>query len=287
MTFAQTLIDDLVATTLAAGRIVMEVYACDFAVGTKGDASPVTLADERAEAAILADLERILPGVPVVAEEAVAAGRVPVLGRRFVLVDPLDGTREFVGRNGEFTVNIALVEDGRPVVGVVGAPALGEIFVGVVGKGARAGRVGDGGTVVWCDVATRQAPEGGLAVLASRSHCDAVTEALIARLPVATRVGAGSSLKFCRLAAGEADLYPRFGRTMEWDTAAGEAVLVAAGGDVAGIDGRPLAYGRDRVEGDAPFANPWFVAAGRREVLDRALAVAGSLVAPERGSHEK
>ena len=267
------LLDALVATALVAGRTVMEVYDSDFAVDHKGDSSPVTLADERAEAVILADLARSMPGVPVVAEESVAAGRVPAgLGDLFVLVDPLDGTREFVSRNGEFTVNIAVIAAGRPVAGVVVAPALGEVWTGLVGRGSRHGRIGPGDEIDWRPITTRRAPAEGLVVLASRSHGDAATEALLARLPVARRVAAGSSSKFCRLAEGVADLYPRFGRTMEWDTAAGEAVLTAAGGVVVDFDGAPLVYGKCGRSVSADFANPGFVAAGSPEVVAAVLA---------------
>ena len=265
------LLDALADTAIAAGRVILDVYGCDFAVSHKSDASPVTQADERAEAVILADLARLLPGVPVVAEEQVSSGRIPGdLGDLFVLVDPLDGTREFVARNGEFTVNIALVEKGRPVAGIVVAPALREIHVGLVGSGAWAGRIEADGRIRRLPIAVRAAPDEGLTVVASRSHAGAETEALLARLPVARRISVGSSLKFCRVACGEADLYPRLGRTMEWDTAAGEAVLVAAGGIVAGLDGRALAYGRRSWDGAEAFANPWFLAAGSRAVLDLA-----------------
>jgi 3'(2'), 5'-bisphosphate nucleotidase len=253
----------LVDLAIRAGREILAVAATDFAVEIKADASPVTAADARAEAVILAGLATLLPGVAIVAEEESAAGRRPAdLGRRFLLVDPLDGTREFVNRSGEYTVNIALVEDGRPVLGVVHAPALGEVHAGRVGEGAAHGRLEADGTVAWTPIAVRPAPTTGLAVLASRSHCGAETEALLARLPVTERVAAGSSLKFCRLAEGVADLYPRLGRTMEWDTAAGDAVLRAAGGHVVTLDGRPLAYGKRRRAEDVDFANPWFLALG-------------------------
>ncbi len=276
MTLDASLLDALIAGALTAGRAVMEVYRGDFAVAAKGDASPVTEADERAERLILADLARVLPGVPVVAEEQVAAGEIPPrLGDRFVLVDPLDGTKEFISRNGEFTVNIAVVKGGRPVVGVVAAPALGEIYAGVVGAGSRHGTVGVDGTIRWRDIAVRAAPTEGLVVLASRSHAGPETEALLSRLAVARRVSAGSSLKFCRVAAGEADLYPRLGRTMEWDTAAGDAVLTAAGGQVVGLDGRPLTYGKRDQASDVDFANPWFLAAGAKPALEAALAGLG------------
>jgi len=282
------LIDALAASAIAAGHLILEVYAGDIAVTHKSDASPVTLADERAEAAILADLARLLPGVPVVAEESVAAGRVPgALGERFVLVDPLDGTREFLSRNGEFTVNIAVVEHGRPVAGVVAVPALGEIYVGRVGHGARRGRIA-GDRIDWAEIAVRPTPATGWSVLASRSHAGPETETLLERLPVAERVSAGSSLKFCRVAAGLADFYPRLGRTMEWDTAAGDAVLTAAGGRVSGLDGRPLAYGKREQADDVDFANPWFLAAATPAVVTAAVAaLAQGVETAEAGSRKK
>jgi len=243
-----------------AGALVMAVYASDFAVRGKADASPVTLADEQAEALITARLLALAPGVPVVAEEAVAAGHRPPQARRFWLVDPLDGTREFIHRNGEFTVNVALVDDGVPVLGVVLAPAWdsdgaapgGRLYAGLQGQGAweetAAGRR---------PIAARAVPAAGLTVVASRSHGDETAlDALLAGQRVASRTNAGSSLKLCLLAAGQADLYPRLGRTMEWDIAAGHAVLAAAGGEVCRLDGTPLGYGKPG------FENPHFVAVG-------------------------
>jgi 3'(2'), 5'-bisphosphate nucleotidase len=236
-----------------AGRVIMEIYATDFDVTRKGDASPVTAADERAEAVILAGLARIAPGIPVVAEEEVAAGRVPQVGERFWLVDPLDGTKEFISRNGEFTVNIALVERGRPILGLVFAPAIERLFGGAEGLGA------------WVEdqdgrraIATRAVPADGLTVVASRSHGDeAALDAFLAGRTVASRTNAGSSLKLCLVAAGEADVYPRLGRTMEWDIAAGDAVLRAAGGIVNTVAGPVLQYGKPG------FDNPHFAAWGR------------------------
>jgi 3'(2'), 5'-bisphosphate nucleotidase len=241
-----------------AGEVVMAVYATDFAVRGKDDASPVTEADERAEALIVPALQALTPDVPVVAEEAVAAGRVPAVGGRFWLVDPLDGTKEFVGRNGEFTVNIARIESGMPVLGVVLAPALGaqgRLFAGARGHGAWVEDAGAGGGRR--GIAVRAVPAAGLTVVASRSHGDAAAlEGLLAGRRVAQVVSAGSSLKLCLVAAGEADLYPRHGRTMEWDIAAGHAVLAAAGGQVLRLDdGTPLRYGKPG------FENPHFVAA--------------------------
>jgi 3'(2'), 5'-bisphosphate nucleotidase len=253
----EALLERVTQITRDAGQVVMEVYATDFSVRGKDDASPVTEADEHAERLILPALAALTPDVPVVAEEEVAAGRVPQVGERFWLVDPLDGTKEFISRNGEFTVNIALIDQGVPVLGVVLAPALGargRLFAGAEGLGAwvedDAGRR---------PIACRAVPAEGLTVVASRSHGDATAlDAFLAGRKVASLANAGSSLKLCLVAAGEADLYPRLGRTMEWDIAAGHAVLRAAGGEVTRIDdGRPLRYGKPG------FDNPHFVAAGR------------------------
>jgi 3'(2'), 5'-bisphosphate nucleotidase len=263
MTFDRALLDGLARAAVAGGREVLAVYATDFAVDAKGDQSPVTEADRRAEAVILEHLARLLPDMPVVAEEEASEGRLPEnLGRRFVLVDPLDGTKEFISRNGEFTVNIGIIEDGRPVAGAVLVPAQGRIYVGAQGLGAFAGPV-EGETIgTLTPIAVRRPGAEGLVVMASRSHAGPETEAMLARLPVASRISAGSSLKFCRLAEGAADLYPRLGRTMEWDTAASDAVLRAAGGAVVTLDGTALAYGKRRQAHDSDFANPWFLAAG-------------------------
>ncbi|ADU13943.1 3'(2'),5'-bisphosphate nucleotidase CysQ [Asticcacaulis excentricus] len=246
---------------LKAGAKIMEIYASDFDISTKSDASPVTEADAAAEHIILCELEKLSPEIPVVAEEAVSNGIVPEIGDLFYLVDPLDGTKEFVSKNGEFTVNIALIKQGEPVVGVVYAPALGEIFWGVQGRGAHAARVENG--KVGCPVSlnVRSAPPKVVAI-GSRSHGSAETEDWLSRYEVESFVAAGSSLKFCRVAQGAADIYPRMGRTMEWDTAAGDAVLRAAGGIVTTLDGQPLFYGkRGRAEA-SDFANPYFVAYG-------------------------
>lgn len=263
MIIDRALLDGLAAAALAGGREVLAVYASDFAVDAKGDESPVTEADRRAEAVILDHLARVLPGVPVVAEEEASEGRLPAeLGDVFVLVDPLDGTKEFVSRNGEFTVNIGVVRDGRPVAGAVLVPAQDRIYLGAEGIGAFAGPVEGGRVVSLAPIAVRRADPSALAVMASRSHAGPETEALLARLGVASRISAGSSLKFCRVAEGAADLYPRLGRTMEWDTAASDAVLRAAGGSVVTLDGHPLAYGKRRQAHDSDFANPWFLALG-------------------------
>ncbi len=259
------MLDELVAIALKAGAAIMPIYERQVpaAVVTKSDGSPVTEADEAAEAVILAGLAALAPDIPVIAEEQVAAGRVPAIGRKFFLVDPLDGTKEFIGRNGEFTVNIALIEDGRPVLGVVYAPAIGLVFAGGEGEGARVAQVESGKAGAWRGIAVGECPGGKLRVLASRSHLTEETKAFVARFDVADFVSAGSSLKFCKLAAGEADLYPRLGRTMEWDTAAGDAILRAAKGAVLTMDGKPLVYGKRNQADDVDFANPWFAATGR------------------------
>ncbi len=242
-----------------AAREIMAVYASDFAVATKADLSPVTEADALAEKVILKGLKEFWPDIPVLAEEAVAAGHVPEIGTRFFLVDPLDGTKEFLSRNGEFTVNIALIENGRSILGVVYAPATEHMFWGESGKGAGFAtlRATDNlSTIKWKSIKVRKPSEDGLTVVASRSHMDEETKAYLAKLNVKSLTSAGSSLKFCLIAKAEADLYPRFGRTMEWDTAAGQAVLEAAGGKVCNVDGTPLIYGK----ANRGFDNPAFIA---------------------------
>ncbi|HYG85684.1 MAG TPA: 3'(2'),5'-bisphosphate nucleotidase CysQ [Azospirillum sp.] len=238
-----------------AGQVILRFYNTRFDVTTKADGSPVTQADHAAEAVILPALHHLTPGIPVVAEEEVAAGRVPdVSGGRFWLVDPLDGTKEFLNRNGEFTVNIALIDNGKPILGVVCAPATGDLYAGA----------GAGTAVHWIEgrhdyaITVRKAPADGLTVVASRSHGDpGETDKFLSAFTVKERISCGSSLKFCALACGKADLYPRFGRTMEWDTAAGHAVLLAAGGRVCVAGSQdPLTYGKPG------FENPHFVAYG-------------------------
>jgi 3'(2'), 5'-bisphosphate nucleotidase len=246
------LLPDIVALAERAGALILEHYRDDVAVRAKADASPVTVADEAAEALILAGLAELTPKIPVVAEETVAAGHVPEIGDdRFWLVDPLDGTREFLSRNGEFTVNIALIEGREPVLGVVLAPALGKVWWGARGAGAMLRDAGGERPI-----AARARPAEGAVAVASRSHSDPATEAFLDEAGVAERISAGSSLKFCLVAEGKADLYPRFGRTMEWDVAAGHAVLSAAGGRVTTRDGASFLY---RKPG---FENPAFIARG-------------------------
>ncbi len=246
------LLPELDRLARVAGAAIMQVYATDFAVARKDDASPVTEADQKAEALILPGLRALTPQIPVVAEEEAAAGRIPRVGDTFWLVDPLDGTKEFIKKNGEFTVNIGLIAAGRPVAGVVFAPALGVMWAGA---GDRAWREDAGGRTA---IACRKAPARGAVVLDSRSHRapERLTR-FLADLPDAQLHNAGSSLKFCKVADASADFYPRFGPTSEWDTAAGHAVLAAAGGEVVTWDGQPLAYGKPN------FLNTDFLARAR------------------------
>ena len=235
-----------------AGEEILAVYESDFAVRDKADGSPVTEADTRAERVILDGLAACAPAAAVVAEESFAAGHVPDLdGRPFFLVDPLDGTKEFIGRTDEFTVNIALIEDGAPTAGVVHVPALAETYW-TSGDGV-AWRARGGGAAE--RIACRR-PDRRLVAIASRSHRNAETDAWLERFEIAEIVSAGSSLKFCRIAEGAADLYPRLGRTMEWDTAAGHAIVAAAGGSVETLDGKVVVYGKPG------FENPHVVARG-------------------------
>ncbi|MBW8283362.1 MAG: 3'(2'),5'-bisphosphate nucleotidase CysQ [Rhizobium sp.] len=251
---------------LAAGRTIMEVYEGGIHVTLKPDCSPVTEADERAEAVILGLLAEALPDVPVVAEEAVSAGRVPdVKGRSFILVDPIDGTKEFINRRAEFTVNIALIENGLPVAGIVYAPALGIAYVGS-SAGAFKLTVNPNFTIADRRSITARVRRTPPVAVASRSHNNAETEAFLATNGITEYRSIGSSLKFCLLAEGEADVYPRFGRTMEWDTAAGDAVLRAAGGETLSLGGTPLAYGKTMQASDTDFANPFFIAWGAGSV---------------------
>jgi len=253
------LLDSLIAAALEAGRAIHAIFKGDLKLARKKDDSPVTAADHAAEAIILRRLRELLPDTPIIAEEEVAAGRVPAIGPAFFLVDPLDGTREFIAGRDEFTVNIALVREGTPALGVVYAPATGELFAGDVAaaRAVRAAVLGhslQSGTLR--PIHVRAAPAAGLTVVGSRSHPNPKMRAYLTGYLVADVVSIGSSLKFCLLASGAADLYPRLGTTMEWDTAAGHAVLLAAGGGVVTAQGSALLYGK------SGFVNPWFIASG-------------------------
>ena len=254
--------DALTKIAIDAGALIMQIYTSDFEVAHKVDASPVTEADQRAEAYILQALQTLDPDLPIIAEEAASAGNIPTHEGRFALVDPLDGTKEFINKRGEFTVNIAIIEHGVPVMGVVYAPALKRLFVAVERFTAWQASVEPGGALPELEARTplsiRQAPAKGLTAIASKSHRSAETNAFLDTLPIGEIISAGSSLKFCLIAAGEADLYPRLGRTMEWDTAAGQAVAEAAGARVTRLDATPLTYGK----AERGYDNPHFVVWG-------------------------
>lgn len=247
------LIDQIRALAERAGLEIMAVFNSDFAVDTKEDRSPVTEADRRAETLITnAILSDITDAIPIVGEEAAAAGSAPeVKNGPFWLIDPLDGTKEFVKRGTDFTVNIALIEDGRPVLGVIHVPVTGDTF-----WGSRHGAFASLGSGAPHPISCRPQPKDGVVAIVSRSHRTQETDEYLKRFTLAREISVGSSLKFCRVASGEADLYPRMGRTMEWDTAAGHAILRFAGGTVRTLEGQELSYGKPG------FENPYFVASG-------------------------
>jgi 3'(2'), 5'-bisphosphate nucleotidase len=246
------LLPAIVDLALAAGRVILPLYDAHAAPTTKADGTPVTEADTAAEGLILAGLADLTPDVPAVAEEMMAAGARPATGRTFWLVDPLDGTKEFVARTGEFTVNIGLVVDGTPVLGVIHAPVTGETYAAAGGRAtwAAAGAAP-------APIRARPRPTSDVVATVSRRHgAGGPTARFMAENGVTGRLSVGSSLKFGLIARGLADIYPRFGETSEWDTAAGHAILAAAGGRVDDLDGRPLAYGKPG------FRNAGFVAWG-------------------------
>jgi 3'(2'),5'-bisphosphate nucleotidase len=256
----------LAKATLAAGPAVMEEYERGCDVASKADGSPVTSADHRAEVIICEYLASLAPMPPVCAEEAVAGGAQPHVAERFLLVDPLDGTREFLAGNGEFTINVALVERGAPIAGAVYAPAIGRLWVG--GEAAFTCEARAGAELPGQEsrrrIRARSAPTS-LIAFASRSHLDPESDSFLKRLPIGETRFAGSSLKFCLIAEGLGDVYPRFAPTMEWDTAAGDAVLRAAGGGVLDPSGRPLLYGK----AESGLRNGPFIAWGDAAAAER------------------
>jgi 3'(2'), 5'-bisphosphate nucleotidase len=242
-----------------AGKVIMAVQAADIGARRKPDGSPVCRADLEAEKLILARLAALMPDVAVIAEESFAPGGGGPVPERFLLVDPLDGTREFLAGHEDFTVNIALIEGGHPIVGAICVPALDQVYAaGATAFRAELAAGGSAGAVRV--IAASPVPAAGLRAIASRSHMNPQTEEWLSQRPVAELQRVGSSLKFCLIARGDADVYPRLATTMEWDTAAGHAVLNAAGGCVLGLDGSSLRYGKR----DAGFKNEGFIAWGRR-----------------------
>lgn len=255
---AVALLDDLTVLVARASALIRSMAAKGVSQRLKEDLSPVTPADEASEALILEGLAKLLPGVPVVAEEKVASGARPPLDASFLVVDPLDGTKEFLAGRDEFTVNVAIVTRGVPILGVVSAPNRGLIWRGVVGAKAERLRMLPDGAEDPQPIHTRRWPARDAVAVMSRSHLDAASEAFLARLGPLTRRPSGSALKFCELAEGAADVYPRMSTVCEWDVAAGQALLVAAGGSVMTPEGRPLAYGRSAEN----FRVPAFIAWG-------------------------
>ncbi len=246
------LLENLVPVAHAAGKAIMDVYDGDDGAEWKDDGSPVTLADKRAEVILLEGLKKYAPDITIISEENPDSHSLNA-GALFFLVDPLDGTKEFLKRDGKgsFTVNIALIENGIPIFGIVYAPALDRTFSGILGTGAWE----NGSTI-----SVRQIPDAGMVAVASASHRDATTDQWLKDNKVEKTVSIGSSLKFCLLACGEADVYPRFGPTMEWDTGAGHAVLNAAGGCVEKPDGNVFDYAKPE------FRNGNFIAYGQKAV---------------------
>lgn len=247
------LLDAVAELTREAGQVILPYYRAEVTVIDKTDGSPVTAADHAADALIVPALKALTPGIPVVSEESVEAGDIPdVSGGRFWLVDPLDGTKEFINKRGDFTVNIGLIWDGTPVLGAVHTPVDGMVWAGAEGVGAWE----ETGERSRSTISVRRPGPEGLTIVASRSHRNPQLERYIADLTVKESVSRGSALKFCLVARGEADLYPRTGPTMEWDTAAGHAVLLAAGGTMTTFDGGPFDYAKPA------FRNGYFLARG-------------------------
>jgi 3'(2'), 5'-bisphosphate nucleotidase len=256
---ATTGLSELTGIISRAGCAILALDRSKVAWRAKPDHSPVSAADEAANAIIVQGLSRLLPGVPIVSEED--HNKPLALGASFVLVDPLDGTREFLAGRDEFTVNVALISRGRPIIGLIAAPALGFVWRGMVGRGAERLRLAAGAapqeTTEISSLRARDRPTDGFVAMTSRSHFDAKTDAFLKRLPVIAQIPCGSSVKFARIAEGSADLYARLGRTCEWDVAAGHAILTAAGGLLTTLDGGELVYG-----GAPDFYVPGFIAWG-------------------------
>jgi 3'(2'), 5'-bisphosphate nucleotidase len=234
------LINGMTAMSLSAAEAVRRSQG---SIRIKVDGSPVTAADEAAEAVIRDGLAQLVAELPVISEELAEREKPNVTSPSFILVDPLDGTREYIAGRDDYTINIAVVSDGAPILGVITAPALGLIWRGIVGRGAERLEFSSHQLSAPQAIRTRPRPEDDLIVMVSRSHLDPRTEAYLGGFPRARRMPCGSSLKFCRLAEGAADLYPRLGPTRDWDVAAGHAILTAAGGSVVAPNGTALVYG--------------------------------------------
>jgi len=254
---AAQLLDDLTAIIARACTEIRAISPSTVVQRMKADKSPVTAADEASEAAILQGVARLLPAVPVVSEESTDASKTQLVGS-FLMVDPLDGTREYLAGRDEFTVNLAIITRGVPIAGIIAAPKRGHVWRGIVGMKAERLRLRDDGADQPHAIHTREWPRQGAVAAVSRSHLDAATEAFIASLGSVSRNASGSAIKFCQVAEGAADVYPRLATTCEWDVAAGHALVVAAGGVVTNPQGLPLAYGRAAEN----FRVPAFIAWG-------------------------
>ncbi|MDG1708845.1 MAG: 3'(2'),5'-bisphosphate nucleotidase CysQ [Emcibacteraceae bacterium] len=233
-------------TAVEAGLKILEIQKGNLGVTVKGDQSPVTIADQQAEIIILRDLKEVAPNIPIIAEESVSAGVIPETKERFWLVDPLDGTKEFISGGSDFTVNIALIEFGTPTFSIIYVPATGKLFTAFGPNNATLQLVTDG--IISSEennISVRAIPNEGMTAVASKSHMDEKTSSFLKEHNIENTVSVGSSLKFCIVAEGEADIYPRFGPTMEWDIAAGHAILNAAGGSVTNPDGTPFQYQKE------------------------------------------
>src|SRR5262252_5486663 len=263
------LLDELTTIVSAAAAAILAARAGSLEVRAKADLSPVTAADHAAEALILDGLASLLPGMCVVSEEAAGCAPPERIPGSFVLVDPLDGTRELLAGRDEFTINLALVSDGCPRLGIVAAPAWGVVWRGIEGRGAERLRLAPGAPAGAAHelsaVRTRSSPPSGLVAVVSRSHLEPRSQALLTRLPIAERRACGSAVKFGQIAEGSADVYPRLSATCEWDAAAGHAVVAAAGGAVVTPEGAPLTYGR----AFESFRLPAFVAWGDPSAVSR------------------
>jgi 3'(2'), 5'-bisphosphate nucleotidase len=253
-TIDAALVAELTALVASAAAAIRAIAPAALATRLKADRSPITAADEAADAVIAQGLARLLPGIPVVSEESRA--RPVALGETFALVDPLDGTKEFVAGLGEYTVNLAIVTGGEPIAGFIAAPALGLLYRGIAGRGAE--RLALDPAAAPVAIRVRAVPAGGRVAAVSRSHLDAATGGFLDRVGVASRISCGSALKFCRIAEGAADVYPRLSPTSEWDIAAGHAIVTAAGGVMTTPTGAPLRYGGAQQD----FKIPGFVAWG-------------------------
>jgi 3'(2'), 5'-bisphosphate nucleotidase len=262
--FVNADLDELTAIVSRAAAAINAIEPAAVAARTKSDRSPVTAADEAAESVVLAGLQRAMPGLAVVSEEALERVAAPSPGRTFALVDALDGTREFIAGRDEFTINLAIIADGMAAIGLIAAPRLGLVWRGIVGRGAERLELRPGDEAVNAHrvvpIHVRSRPAGTLVAMVSRSHLDRKTAAFLAKLPPLETIRCGSALKFCRIAEGRADLYPRLAPTSEWDVAAGHAILAAAGGSVMTPGGAPLVYGNAA----SRFRVPAFVAWGDR-----------------------